>query len=559
MNIGRHGQLILDAFSLGVIGALCAQLFTFLLSFSKNIFLIYLAGYQPPALPEEGGVLQQFIGPHGLWLIPISTTLGGLLSGFLVYGLAPEAEGHGTDSAVKAFHQAGGFIRARIPGLKMLASVITIGSGGAAGREGPTALISAGIGSMYAGIGHRSDEDRRLLMLMGMAAGLSAIFRSPIGTAIFAIEVLYSGVEFEASALLYAMLASVVAYVLNGLFVGWEPLFHFPTDLNIPGFVDYAWYIVLGIISGLVAAILPVIFYRLRDAFRVLPLPSHIKPAIGGLGVGLLALALPQILGGGYGWIQEAMDGRLATSLLLLLLFGKIIAFSLTISSGGSGGVFAPGLYVGAMLGGFLSQLFQQPPAAFVVVGMVAVFGAAARVPIAALLMVVEMTGGYQLLVPAALAVILSYLVQNALSNHLKYQSLYEAQMPRRADSPAHKAELLQIAMNLLNKSQVSFPTTAGHLDLIKLLTSGIPVELLDSKQLVIGVLNPESPYVGKSIHSGYLYKDWTEVEIVSILRQGHMLLPRHDSVLQAGDQLLLVTSPQAWRQLSKHLSPVSS
>ena len=128
----------------------------FLLRICQSFFLSRLAGYHPPGLPEEGGVLLQVIGPYGLWLIPLATTLGGLISGVLVYSMGPEAEGHGTDSAVKAFHRAGGFIRARIPGLKMLTSAITIGSGGAAGREGPTALISAGIGSVYAGFGHRS-------------------------------------------------------------------------------------------------------------------------------------------------------------------------------------------------------------------------------------------------------------------------------------------------------------------------------------------------------------------------------------------------------------------
>ena len=185
-----------------------------------------------------------------------------------------------------------------------------------------------------------------------MAAGLSAIFRSPIGAAFFAIEVLYGSMEFEAGALLYTMLASVIAYAVNGLFVGWRPLFLFPP---LPGKLyplDYAWYGALGLACGLIATLLPVVFYRLRDAFHTLPLPPALNPAIGGLGVGLLALKFPQILGGGYGWIQEAINGQLALNLLLILLFLKIIAFSLTVSSGGSGGVFAPTLFVGAMVGG---------------------------------------------------------------------------------------------------------------------------------------------------------------------------------------------------------------
>ena len=300
-------------------------------------------------------------------------------------------------------------IRARVPFIKMAASAITIGSGGSAGREGPTALISAGIGSIYAKNRGRSEDETRLLTLVGMAAGLSAIFRSPIGTAIFAIEVLYGEMEFEAGALVYTMLGSIVAYAVNGFFVGFQPLFEVPSNLAAPGAADYGWYAVLGVACGVVATILPMVFYGIRDLFHLIPCPPHIKPAIGGLGVGLAALALPQLLGGGYGWIQAAIDGRIATTLLLFLAFGKILTFGLTIGSGGSGGVFAPSLFTGAMVGGFLGQMFHQPPAAFAAVGMAAVFGGAARVPIATLLMVTEMTGGYHLLVAAGLAVILEF------------------------------------------------------------------------------------------------------------------------------------------------------
>ena len=178
-----------------------------------------------------------------MWLIPIATTLGGLISGALVYGLAPETEGHGTDTVVKAFHWTAGKLRARVAPVKMIASAITIGSGGSAGREGPTALIAAGFGSIYADLLKRSDRERRLLILMGMAGGLSAIFRSPIGTAIFAVEVLYGGMDFESEALIYCMLAAIVAYAVNGRFVGWQPLFRVPPDLSVVNLSDYGWYI----------------------------------------------------------------------------------------------------------------------------------------------------------------------------------------------------------------------------------------------------------------------------------------------------------------------------
>ncbi|MFN2167464.1 MAG: chloride channel protein, partial [Anaerolineae bacterium] len=300
----RQERLLLDAMLLGVVGGLSAQLFAWMLQFCDQLFMEKLAGYRPPGLPGEGGALLQQVGENGLWLIPVATTIGGLLAGVLVYTWAPEAEGHGTDTAVKSFHQSGGFIRTRVPFLKMLASAITIGSGGAAGREGPTALISAGVGSAYATFTRRSDEDRRTLLLIGMAAGLSAIFRSPIGTAFFAVEVLYSGMEFDAWVLLYTMLSSIVAYAVNGLFVGWQPLFIVPQDIAPPEAIGYLWYAALGVVSGLVGVVLPEVFYRVRDLFQAIRVPPHLKPAIGGAGLGLLALGLPQVLGGGYGWIQ---------------------------------------------------------------------------------------------------------------------------------------------------------------------------------------------------------------------------------------------------------------
>ena len=502
MQSGDKPRLLLDSALLGIIGGLSAQLFMWMLRLSQH-FLTWIAGYRPPGLPEEGGVLQELIGPHGLWLVPVATTLGGLISGALVYGLAPETEGHGTDTVVKAVHWTGSVLRARVAPVKMVASAITIGSGGSAGREGPTALIAAGFGSIYASLLHRPERERRLLVLMGMAAGLSAIFRSPIGTAIFAVEVLYGGMDFESDALIYCMLAAIVAYAVNGRFVGWQSLFRVPSHLAATGLADYGWYVALGAASGIVATILPEVFYRIRDAFAALRIPAWTKPAVGGLALGLMALRLPQVLGGGYGWIQEAIDGQLALRLLLILLVAKIVALSLTVSSGGSGGVFAPSLFVGAMLGGSLAGIFHHPPAGLVIVGMAAVFGGAARVPIATLLMVAEMTGGYQLLVPAGLAVMLSFLIQTNLSSFFKYSSLYEAQVAGRADSPAHRAENVRIALRLLDQGQVSLPPQMNHLHLATLLQSGVALDLPDGSQLMTGALRPESPWVEKQFDRG--------------------------------------------------------
>ncbi|QMV19936.1 chloride channel protein [Granulicella sp. 5B5] len=528
-----------------------------MLDASQKLFLQWMAGYTPPGLRGEGGSPNQVIGPHGLWLVPVVTTLGGLLSGWLVYTFAPEAEGHGTDTVVKALHWTGGTIRARVAPLKMVASAITIGSGGSAGREGPTALIAAGFGSMYATWLNRPTRERRLLVLMGMAAGLSAIFRSPIGTALFAVEVLYSGIEFESEGLLYCMLAAIVAYAVNGAFVGFKPLFTVPGQFPPTQLTHYLWYIALGAASGLVATVLPEVFYRMRDGFHALPIPPWIKPAIGGLLVGLIALKLPQVLAGGYGWMQQAMDGQMALRLLLILLGAKMIAFSLTVSSGGSGGVFAPSLFVGAMLGGVFSGLSHHAPAGLVIVGMAAVFGGAARVPIATLLMVVEMTGGYALLVPAGLAVMLSFVIQKNLSRFVKYGSMYEAQVAGRADSPAHQAEQVEVAMRLLEHGGIAWPSEVTHVHLAALLQSGLELDLPDGSRLTAGVLRPKSKWAGKQIRVRPVDGAVSHSRIVSVLRGKNVLLAKPDLVLLPGDRLIVVVQPEGIDSLATELAPI--
>jgi CIC family chloride channel protein len=540
---------------LGVAGALSAQLFMWMLHGSFRIFLTGIAGYIPPG--AESGPPHQVIGPHGLWLIPLVTTLGGLLSGILVYRFAPEAEGHGTDTVVDAFHRREGVIRARVPPLKMLASAITIGSGGSAGREGPIALITAGVGSVYAKLAHRSEEDRRLLLLAGMAAGLSAIFRTPMGTGVFAIEVLYGRMEFEVGALLYTMIASAVAYTVNGLFVGFQPLFKVPA-VPTPVLRDYVTYAALGLAAGVIGTALPVVFYRARDFFRKLPVPLWSKPALGGLALGILALRVPQVLGGGYGWIQLAIDGRLALHLLVILIFAKMAALALTVSSGGSGGVFAPSLFVGAMLGGTFAVVLHQPSAVFVVVGMAAVFGAAARVPIATMLMVTEMAGGYHLLVPAGLAVMIGYLLQDQLSSRLRYRSLYEGQVPTRQDSPAHYLEHIQIALNLLGRRQLPLGDKLGHLDLLRLLRSRIRFDLPGGRELTLNVVPEDSPVAGRPIAELYEKLSGYDFEIVAIRRREHVLLPHPETLLQPGDRLVLIASQRAREPLAQFVKPVS-
>lgn len=553
----RERRLLTDTVLLGVLGALGAQLFNLLLRLASAVFMGGIAGYRPPGLPNEGGAAQEIIGPYGFWLIPLSTTLGGLLVGLLVERFAPEAEGHGTDAVIKAFHRADGELRARVAPVKLLASALTIGSGGVAGREGPMALITGGLGSYYATITGRSGRDRRLLLLVGMAAGLSAIFRSPIGAALLAVEILYADMEFEPGALLFTAIGSIVAYAVNGLFVGWEPLFRVSSLAGrLPSPFEYGWYVALGVSCGLLATIIPGVFYGARDLFRRLPGPAYLRPAIGGLITGLIALAVPKVIGGGYGWIQQAIDGQLVVATLAVLVVAKVVAMSATVGSGGSGGVFAPTLFAGAMLGGAFAMVANEASAPFVVVGMAAVFAGAAHVPIATMMMVTEMTGGYQLLVPAMLTVILSYLVQMRLSSKLKYRSIYEAQVASRADSPAHHTRHLEIALQILRQKGMRERRGSSERELLSLLRAGMPVELAGDLRLAVGVVRAGSALEALTLGSiGERFGD-APPTVIGVIRDEHMMGPRPDVVLRVADRLLLVTSGSGLAALWKHLDP---
>jgi CIC family chloride channel protein len=300
--------------------------------------------------------------------------------------------------------------------------------------------------------------------------------------------------------------------------------------------------------------LLPVVFYRTRDLFRALPVHDAFKPAIGGLLMGMMALVVPQIVGGGYGWIQNAIDGRLTVGVLLGLAAAKMVSMSLSIASGGSGGVFAPSLFVGAMLGGACAAVARVPAASFVVVGMAAVFAGAAHVPFAAMMMVTEMTGGYTLLVPAALAVLLSYMVQRRLASTLRYRSIYQAQVGSRGESPAHHTQHLEIALRILREKQVTNLDHLGNLDLVSLLRTGVPVDLGGGRRLMVGVLRADSSFANTTIAESGRALAGIGTNIIAILRQEHMLAPSADTILMPGDRLVLVAGGEGLEQLPMHL-----
>ncbi len=431
---------------IGVIGGLGAIAFTWALDVATHLFLGVLAGYTPPSPAGEGGApVTDAVRP---WALPFVVALGGLISGIIVFRWAPEAEGHGTDAAIAAFHHHPRGIRARVPLIKLVASAATIGSGGSAGREGPTAQISAGFGSFLGRVLDLDSRDARIAVAVGIAAGIGAIFRAPLGGAILGAELLYRD-DVESDALVPSFIGTIVAYTIFGAVDGFSPIFGTQARFGFSNPAELGWYALIGIVCGLVGLLYITGFYGLTHRFgrwqqvRGWHVPRAIKPAIAGFLVGCIGLVIPGVLGTGYGFVQvglsrEALLG-LPLWMVLALPFAKILATSLSIGSGGSGGIFGPGMVIGGLLGAGIWRLLEPiapaipvDPAPFVIVAMMALFGSVAHAPLAVMLMVAEMTGNLSMLAPAMVAVGLATFV-------VGQKSIYSSQLATRADSPAHR------------------------------------------------------------------------------------------------------------------------
>ncbi len=558
LKLDKTSRLVFLSIVVGIVGAAGSHFFLWMVEAVSDLLIVGI-GHMPVLTTQQAGALGGSpVLPKFNWLIPVSTTLGGLLAGILVFTVAPEAEGHGTDAAIRSFHRLGGYVRTRVPIVKIIASALTIGSGGSAGREGPTAQIASGFGSITATWLRLPDDERRTLMLVGMAAGLSAIFRSPLGTAILAVEVLYSGLAFESAVLVYTFIGAATAYGLSGSFTGFAPLFTLAGPVSYTGARELGWYALLGIAAGALGALMPQVYYGIRDAFGKLRMPKQLKPAVGGLAMGLIAMIFPQLLGTGYGWMQLAIDGNLGLWLMLALAFGKLVTMALTIGSGGSGGIFGPSLYVGVMLGGAMAAALHSlvpsapAPQAFAVVGMAAVFAGAARVPLATLIMVVEMTGGYQLILPTMLAVAISFMVQERIVQRLKYPTLYESAVENLGDSPVHQGEYLQTVVNLLRKRVVTLDPTILDREFVERLSRGEGVPMSDGNEVVFMTEVPDgSAAIGLAIRDLPIPSD---VLVVSILHGAEAVIPDGSSLLSGGDKLTVVATPLSMEAFKKML-----
>jgi chloride channel protein, CIC family len=437
------GTLLLLCAAVGVIAGLGAAGFHYLLALAKHLFLDGMAGFRPPGPVGEDPLFAETARPLSRLILFALPALGGLVGGIFVYLTAPEAEGHGTDAAIDAYHFRDGKIRTRVPFVKAIASAITMGTGGSAGREGPIAQIGAGLGSALAGWLGLSARQRRTIMVAGMGAGIGAIFRAPLAGALFAAEVLYRDMDLEPEVVAPAILSSIVAYSTFGAIFGWQALFETPSfRFRTP--LELGPYLVLGLVVALGGRVYPQVFYGIRDWFKKLGIPPWLKPALGGLVVGAIGLFVPAALSTGFGAVQGAFRGQGTVAMFLVVALAKILTTSFTVGSGGSGGVFGPAVVIGGALGGAVGLVFHgwQPtlvpdPGAFAMVGMAGFFSAAAHVPISTVIMVSEMTGNYHLLVPTMFVCMLGFLL-------VRHHSIYEKQLPARASSPTHQRSIVR-------------------------------------------------------------------------------------------------------------------
>ncbi len=466
-------QLLMIAIGVGFLGGLGAVVFYKGLHFFTEF------------VRDENHGLISILPSYLHFLIP---AVGGLISGLLVYKLAPETEGHGTDAMIESFHNKGGKVRTRVPFVKAISSIITIGTGGSAGYEGPTAQIGSGMGSILSRLLKVPEKMGRLILLAGTAAGLGAIFRAPLGGALTSVEVIYKE-DFESEGFLPCIVASVVAYATYTQITHSTDAIFDMHGLQVTRPVELIFFGLLGALCAPLSWFYTKAFYVTVEKFRSFNIPRHLKPALGGLGVGLIAYVFPEAIGGGWGYLEEIIHSHYATfftiSVLLLVGFFKIVTTCLTVGSGGSGGVFGPSLFIGGVLGGFygfsLNLIFPHliaNPSAYVLVGMGAFFAGVANAPLASIIMVCEITGNYNLLAPLMFASIIHIMLS-------RKWSIYKNQRMNKFESPVHKNELntdvlrsITISNIMSPQQQITFVKQGDDLSVLRTLLEETDVEI---------------------------------------------------------------------------------
>ena len=378
------------------------------------------------------------------WLLLVLPALGALLGYLLIKRFDSLEHARGTDSAILAFHRRHGYVPPAVLPIKSVASVLTVASGGSAGYEGPVTLLGASCGSIVASWFNLSRRARRILMTAGISAGIAALFQAPLAGAIFGFEVLYSSSDIEYDCILPCFVASTIAYTIFAYFFGWGALFPMPTDIAYSNGLRLLPYFVLAFVITFGVRFYIGCYTSVERSFNEMKIPGWVKVILGGLVTGIIGFFIPSILGTSYSVIRQTLTaqstGHFAGLFLLAIFFAKAVATSFTVGSGGSGGVFAPALVCGASLGGAIGLSFARVlpdswgihPAAFALVGMAGFLASAIRTPLTAIVMVAEISGNHQLIVPAMWVCGISFWLNNGWT-------LYRSQVHSRESSPVHE------------------------------------------------------------------------------------------------------------------------
>lgn len=444
-DVGSVGKWVLLASLVGVVGGFSAVLF------EHMIDLVREHVFARPSEIDGEGAAEYSVRSLFVLLVP---AVGGWVALWLTVRFAPEAEGHGTEQMIRTFHEKEGRVRKRTIAVKALSSAITIGSGGSGGQEGPVCQIGGGVGSTVADTFRLPERDRRIFLLSGASAGIGALFCAPLGGALFAPEVLYRKPEYEGEAIIPCIVASIVAFTTRTTLTGESRVVPISEEtraaLSFGGFHELLIYLGLAVLCTLVSFGYVKTFFGVHRAFdRMKKLSAPMRAALGGLLLGALALAILPFAGGhgvlfgGYDLMRGSIAGDIGVGVLLLLVVAKILATSFTIGSGGSGGMFAPSLAIGALTGAAVGeaavQLFPNwnlEPACFAFVGMGGFFAGVAKTPIAAIVIVCEMTGSYELLAPLMLVSVVHLVLAQGWS-------IYDTQVSGLVDSPAHAGDFV--------------------------------------------------------------------------------------------------------------------
>jgi len=482
--VPESSVLLALALAVGLGTALGALGFRFLLESAKGFFF-----------GETPVVLKSLVPIRHVWvaLIPM---VGGLLAGPIIYFFAREAKGHGVPEVMQAVALKGGVIRPRVALIKAVASAICIGSGGSAGREGPIVQIGSAIGSTVGQLFNMPAGRVKILVGCGAAAGISAIFNAPIAGVLFSLEVILG--DFGIRTFAPVILASVVSSVFTRSVVGNAPAFKVPEYALVSPF-EIPMYVVLGLLCGVTAVVFIRSLYWTEDRFDGWNFPEWLKPAVGGLGLGIIGIYFPQVFSDGYDTIHTMLSGGVVIWLAIALVFLKLLATNFTLGSGNSGGIFAPSLFMGAGVGLFLGHVanyffphITASPGAYALVGMGAVVAGTTHAPITAILILFELTNDYRIILPVMVAVVFSTLV----ARRIFPDSIYTLKLRRRGIVLRYGRDMNVLADATVSDVMVtSFDTileSAGVSEILKSISesSADHFSVIDHRGKLVGTLD---------------------------------------------------------------------